>query len=291
MTPLQFKDWQPLVMVKEQELHLKNRSLSKFPTDGKKIYDADRDVIHEKTKKLCLDLESLQELIYAEGEKKILIILQGMDTSGKDGTIKHVFSATDPQGLRVASFKKPSEEEARHDYLWRVHTQIPAQGEIVIFNRSHYEDYVVPRVHHQVSKKHLKQRLEQINQFEQFLVNEGVTIFKFFLHISHKEQAKRIQERLDNPKKHWKFSLSDLSERRYWNQYHEAYEEVLKHTHKKHAPWYVIPADDKRIRNFLISLILVRGIRALNPKFPKFDPGLLKKIKTEAHKVLQTSTK
>ncbi len=226
-------------------------------------------------------LGHLQELIFAESKHKVLIILQGLDTSGKDGTVKHVFAATNPQGLRVVSFKRPTEIEQRHDYLWRVHKQTPEKGELVIFNRSHYEDVIIPTVHDTLPAVQIKQRISDINSFEKMLVNEGVTILKFFLHISRKEQAKRLHERIANPAKHWKFELSDLAERRHWNEYQKAYGEIIHQTHHADRPWFLVPGDDKDLRNYIISSILVDRLERLKPLLPDFDQKTLAKIKKE----------
>jgi len=273
-------------MAKEKKFFLGNKKLSSFSTQGEDFYDFERLELEEKTKKLTAQLADLQELLYAEAKHKILIVLQGMDTSGKDGTVKHVFASTNPQGVRVTSFKQPTELEQSHDYLWRIHKETPAKGEMVIFNRSHYEDFVVPRVHKTLPAKECLERLQDIQAFEKMLVREGVVLFKFFLHISQKEQAQRLKERLSNDNKHWKFSLSDLTERRYWKEYHHAYEEVIKATHTTQTPWDIIPADHKFLRNYIISKILVDRLSELNPRYPQFDPRLIKKIKAEAERLL-----
>jgi PPK2 family polyphosphate:nucleotide phosphotransferase len=274
-------------MVKEKKFQPDHKPLKKIPTNGLKMCKLEGKDLDKEIQDLGERLGDLQELIFAEGKHKILIILQGLDTSGKDGTVKHVFSETNPQGLRVISFKEPSDFEKSHDYLWRTHLQLPRTGEMVIFNRSYYEDYIIPRVHQTLPKKQVEHRLEQINNFEDMLVAEGITVFKFFLHISLKEQAVRIQARLDNPKKHWKFSLSDLTERQYWNKYQDAYDTVLHKTHHKNRPWDIIPADDKKVRNYEISSILVERLEKLNPKFPEMNPKKIKALKAEAKKILR----
>jgi PPK2 family polyphosphate:nucleotide phosphotransferase len=214
-------------------------------------------------------LFELQELLYAEDSRALLVVLQGMDAAGKDGTIRHIFTGVNPQGCQVTSFKEPTPEELRHDYLWRVHHATPARGMIGIFNRSHYEDVLVVRVHQGLSPDELSSRFEAITNFEQLLADNGTTILKFFLHISRDEQKKRLQERLDHPTKYWKVSPSDLKERSFWDQYQEAYEDALSHTSKKHAPWYIIPANKKWYRNVAISQILVKTLDDLNMKYPK----------------------
>jgi PPK2 family polyphosphate:nucleotide phosphotransferase len=216
------------------------------------------------------ELMTLQEMLYAEHKHKILIVLQGMDTSGKDGTIKHVFRGVNPQGVRIANFKVPTKIELNHDYLWRVHKQVPGNGEIVIFNRSHYEDVLVVRVHELVPKKIWSKRYSQINSFEKLLLDEGTTILKFFLHIDLDEQKERLQARLDDPNKQWKFRKGDLEERKLWPEYIQAYEDMLTKTSTRIAPWYVIPSNRKWYRNLVIGSILVETLKNLNMRYP--DP-------------------
>lgn len=218
-------------------------------------------------------LEVLQERLYSEGKHKILVVLQGMDTSGKDGTIRAVFDGVNPQGVRVAGFKVPTAEELAHDYLWRVHKQTPGKGEIVIFNRSHYEDVLVVRIHNLVPDKVWKKRFDQINDFERLLAEEGTTILKFFLHISRKEQKERLLERLADPSKHWKFNPGDLKERAIWDKYEEAYEDVLERTSTEWAPWYIIPADKKWFRNLVIGKILLETLEKLDIEVPPPMPA------------------
>lgn len=273
--------------VKENLFFPKKKKLKQCPTEADKVCSINKETFEKQLLSLNEKLSELQELIFAESKHKILIILQGLDTSGKDGTVKHVFKNTNPQGLRVVSFKQPTELELAHDYLWRVHKESPRNGEFAIFNRSHYEDFVVPYVHHRIPEKQLKQRLKDIVSFEKMLAMEGVIIFKFFLHISPKEQAERITERLNNPKKHWKFSMSDLQERAHWDRYLEAYDIALKETHGDHAPWNIIPADDKRLRDFLISSILVERLVKLKPHPKRMDPKVLKNVQREATRMLQ----
>ncbi|WII71206.1 deoxynucleoside kinase [Bdellovibrio sp. 22V] len=278
-------------MAKEKDFFLGKKSLSSFPTHGDHFVHLRNSELEEKTNRLGDKLADLQEVIFAERKHKILIVLQGLDTSGKDGTVKHVFGTTNPQGVKVVSFKTPTDLEMSYDYLWRIHQNVPAKGELVIFNRSHYEDYVVPRVHKTLPSDMTKQRLKDIRGFERMLIDEGTVLLKFFLHISLNEQAHRLQQRLDNPNKHWKFSLSDLTERRYWDKYHDAYEEAITATHTEECPWFIIPADNKRLRNYIISKILVKRLESLNPKLPEFDPKLIKQLKSEANRVLGTANK
>ncbi len=214
-------------------------------------------------------LEELQELLYADGRHKLLVVLQAMDTGGKDGTIRHVFDGTNPQGVRVASFKKPTPTELAHDYLWRVHPHTPADGEIAIFNRSHYEDVLVVRVKRLVPEDRWRRRYEHIVGFERLLADEGTTILKLFLHISKEEQAERLQARLDDPRKRWKFNPGDLDDRALWDEYQAAYQEAIRRTTSEHAPWYVVPADRKWYRNVVVSAILVRTLERLDLRWPE----------------------
>jgi PPK2 family polyphosphate:nucleotide phosphotransferase len=213
-------------------------------------------------------VEELQELFWASKKKALLIVLQGMDTAGKDGTISHIFSGVNPQGCSVTSFGVPTELQARHDFLWRVHRAIPERGMIQIFNRSHYEDILVPWVHKLLPEKVIRRRLEDINRFEEALVDNDVVILKFFLNISQEEQTRRLQSRLDTPAKHWKLSAADFREREFWPRYSKAYAEVLSETSHKHAPWFAIPADVKWYRNIAISEIIVATLKALKLEYP-----------------------
>lgn len=218
--------------------------------------------------KLNKQLESLQELLYAEGKHKLLIVLQGRDTAGKDSTIRHVFDGVNPQGVQVSAFKAPTPEELSHDYLWRIHQHTPARGQIVIFNRSHYEDVLVVRVHELVPQAVWRRRYDHINNFERMLSDEGVTVLKFYLHISTDEQKERLQERLDNPSKHWKFQPRDLDERALWPAYTAAYQEMLSRTSTAWAPWYIVPANRKWYRNWVISTVLVETLKGLQMAYP-----------------------
>lgn len=219
-------------------------------------------------------LEKLHERLWAENKWSILIVLQGMDTSGKDGTIRHVMTGVDPQGCHVTSFKRPSEEEADHDYLWRIVRALPARGDMGIFNRSHYEDVLIVRVHGLVPKDVWKARFDQINAFEKHLTDNGTVVLKFFLNISKEEQRQRLRERLDDPTKNWKFSEGDLTERKLWPEYMKAYEDALGKCSTQYAPWHVIPSNRKWVRNLAISSIIVETMEGLNMKWPKasFDP-------------------
>jgi PPK2 family polyphosphate:nucleotide phosphotransferase len=228
----------------------------------------------KKLLELNEELEALQELLYAEGKHKVLIVLQAMDTGGKDGTIRHVFEGVNPQGVKVAPFKVPTPKELAHDYLWRVHKHTPGKGEIVIFNRSHYEDVLVVRVHDLVPEEVWSKRFEHIRSFEKTLADEGTTILKFYLHINREEQKERLQARLDEPHKNWKFSKGDLAERALWDQYQAAYQEALAKTSTEYAPWYIVPANRKWYRNLVISTIVIQKLNSLNMAFPAPEEGL-----------------
>jgi PPK2 family polyphosphate:nucleotide phosphotransferase len=219
--------------------------------------------------KLTEKLEHFQELLYADRRHAVLVVLQGLDTSGKDGTIRRVFEGVNPQGVRVAQFRRPTPEEASHDYLWRVHRETPAKGEIVIFNRSHYEDVLAARVDRLVPPSVWKRRYSEINEFERTLVNEGTLVLKFLLHISEEEQKRRLQDRLDDPTKHWKFSESDLPERRRWPQYVIAYEDAVNQTSTAWAPWIVVPSDRKWFRDLVVSTALVNALAGLDMRWPR----------------------
>lgn len=235
---------------------------------------------HEDAAKAVLDdhreeLAKQQEIFYAGQQKALLIVLQGMDTAGKDGTISHIFSGVNPQGCNVSSFKEPTPLEKRHDFLWRIHAQVPPRGMIKIFNRSHYEDILVPRVHKLISATELDRHVEDIVEFEGMLNDNDIVVLKFFLHISHQEQTRRLQSRIDTPDKHWKLSENDFREREFWPQYEDAYNYVIGKTSRKHAPWFIIPSDYKWYRNVAISRILVDAMKSMKLKYPKptMDPS------------------
>ncbi len=219
-------------------------------------------------KQLATEINALQNILYAEGQRKVLLVLQGMDASGKDGTVKHVFNESDPLGIRLASFKAPTSEELAHDYLWRIHQQVPRQGELVVFNRSHYEDVLITKVHNWIDEAECERRYAQINDFERLLTETGTTMVKCFLHISKDEQKTRMQERLDDPTKAWKFNTGDLKERALWPQYMQAYEQAIKSTSTEQAPWYIVPADSKTNRNLLISRLLLKALKDMKLKYP-----------------------
>jgi PPK2 family polyphosphate:nucleotide phosphotransferase len=248
--------------------------LSKWDPNEKGTFEGGKQEGKEAIKQLNVRLEALQEMLYAEDKHKVLVVLQAMDTGGKDGTIRHVFEGVNPQGVKVASFKVPTSEELAHDYLWRVHKQTPGSGEIVIFNRSHYEDVLVVRVHELVSKAVWSKRYDHINAFERTLADEGTTILKFFLHIDLDEQKERLQARLDEPNKRWKFSKGDLKERKLWPKYIEAYEDVLSKTSTEWAPWYIVPANRKWYRNLVIATTMIETLEGLNMSYPQPEEGL-----------------
>lgn len=252
--------------------------LSTFVTRDKSAFSGKKKDARKRLNQLNVELEALQELLYAEHKHKILIILQAMDTGGKDGTIRHVFEGVNPQGVRVVSFKVPTLEELDHDYLWRVHKHTPAKGEVVIFNRSHYEDVLVVRVHQLVPEEVWSKRYQQINDFEHMLAEEGTTILKFFLHISQEEQKDRLQARLNEPTKHWKFNSADLKERRLWPKYVQAYQDVLNQTSTEWAPWHVVPADRKWYRNLVIASSIVDTLQELKMKYPPGEADLDKVV-------------
>jgi PPK2 family polyphosphate:nucleotide phosphotransferase len=219
-------------------------------------------------------LAELQERLYAESAQSLLVVLQAMDGGGKDGTIKHVFRGANPSGTRVSSFKVPTDEELAHDFLWRVHKAVPRKGEIVLFNRSHYEDVLVVRVHQLVPEEVWRPRYEQINAFEASLAAARTRVLKLFLHISKDEQADRFRRRLERPDKHWKFNRSDLDERALWGEYQQAYAEAIERTSTEHAPWYVVPADRKWYRNWAVSQIVLDALTDMAPRFPPAEDGL-----------------
>jgi PPK2 family polyphosphate:nucleotide phosphotransferase len=216
-------------------------------------------------------INELQDKLYAEGRRALLVILQGTDTAGKDGTIRHVFNATGPLGVSVMAFRRPTEDELAHDFLWRAHLAAPRRGTITIFNRSHYEDVLVGKVRKLVPADEIDERYDQINDFERILTENGTTILKFMLRISKEEQAKRLQERLDKPKKRWKFNPGDLEDRELWDEFVEAYEVMLQRCSTKHAPWYVVPADHKWARNAAVAAIVRETLEKMDPRYPKPD--------------------
>jgi PPK2 family polyphosphate:nucleotide phosphotransferase len=231
------------------------------------------DVLERSLRKRMSDL---QHRLYAERKKALLIVIQGVDTSGKDGTIRNVISAFNPQGCTVKAFKEPTAEDLSHDFLWRIHKGAPAKGEIVTFNRSHYEDIIQPRVHKTVRKSIWSQRYEYINSFERCLLDNGTKTIKFFLHISKEEQRKRLEERLTDPSKQWKISERDIKDLKFYNSYTAVYQDIIKRCSNLWAPWYIIPANKKWFRNLAVGLIIVNTLERMRPKFPKLATNLSK---------------
>ncbi len=231
-------------------------------------FEIDREEAEKTFKHLRRELAELQNCFYAEGRQKLLIVLQAMDAGGKDSTIRKVFRGVNPQGVRVTSFKQPTPRELGHDFLWRVHKAVPASGMLGVFNRSHYEDVLVVRVDHIVDEPVWRSRYRQINDFEKLLADTGTRILKFYLHISPEEQKARLQARLDDPAKHWKFDVGDLRKRTQWDAYMQAYEDMLHHCSTDHAPWYVVPADQKWFRNLVIARTIVSTIKDMDPQYP-----------------------
>ena len=231
--------------------------------------------LEKATEKQVKRISDEQRVLYADGRYALLIVLQGRDASGKDGTIRKVFTAVNPQGCTVASFKVPTELERSHDFLWRIHAQVPARGMIGIFNRSHYEDVIVPRVRGYITKKECSRRYDQINDFEEMLADNGTVILKFMLHISRDEQKRRLVERLTDETKNWKFRKGDLDDRAKWEDFTKAYEAALKHTSTDWAPWYIVPADDNDIRDWLVARTIADALEKLDLKYPAADKSVI----------------
>jgi len=245
--------------------------LSKVDADGADCFAGGKEAAVKKLRKLQNELADLQELFYVARRFKLLIILQGMDTSGKNGSIKAVFRAVNPQGVAVASFKKPTADELSRDYLWRVHARVPAAGEIMIFDRSHYEDVTAVRVHELQPTRVWKRRFDHINEFERMLADEGTIILKFMLHIDKDTQKERLESRLNEPHKRWKFEDADLFARRHWDEYLEAYSEAIRRTATPHAPWYIVPSNRKWLRNLIIAQVVADRMRRLRLTYPTVD--------------------
>ncbi len=237
-------------------------------------FAGDKTAAAAETQRLVTRLAQLQDVLFAQAEHRLLVVLQAPDAGGKDGTIRAILTGVNPQGTDVVNFKQPTDAELAHDYLWRVHAHTPAKGEIVVFNRSHYEDVLVVKVHQLVPDKQLERRYDHINAFEQMLVDEGTTIIKLFLHISPEEQAARLQERLDDPSKRWKFRQGDLDERARWEDYRQAYQTMLQRTSTPAAPWYVVPADRNWFRNLVVAEILVQTLEGFEMTYPEPDEDL-----------------
>jgi PPK2 family polyphosphate:nucleotide phosphotransferase len=260
---------QSLTVKPGDKVHLKEYDPRYCGDDDKKSAEAELP-------KLGKQLDELTYRLYAENQRSLLLVLQGMDTSGKDGTIRHVMAQVSPLTVQVHAFKQPSIEELDHDFLWRIHLQVPRRGNVGIFNRSHYEDVLVVRVNKLVPKELWERRYEAINEFERLLGEGGMKIIKCFLHISKDEQRERLQERLSDPTKYWKFSRGDLAVRKQWDDYQQAYEDALTLCNTKHAPWHLIPADRKWYRNLCISRLLVKTLEEMDPQFPPPEDGIEK---------------
>jgi PPK2 family polyphosphate:nucleotide phosphotransferase len=243
--------------------------LDRFDPDQTDGFEGGKKAAEKRFLELNRRLEVLQERLWAEGRHKLLVVLQGLDASGKDGTIRKVFEGVNPLGVRAESFKVPTPEEAAHDFLWRVHAKVPGRGQMVIFNRSHYEDVLVVRVHELVPKAVWKDRYRQINDFERMLAETGTTIVKFFLHISRDEQKQRLQDRLDDPAKRWKFRKGDLEDRAKWDDFMRAYEDAMEKTSQLHAPWYRVPGDRNWFRNLVVASVLVDTLDKLKLESPE----------------------
>lgn len=246
--------------------------LAKIDTRDRALFEGSHKTEFEaQFRELQDQLQDQQKMLYAQNKHRILVVMQAMDTGGKDGCIKHVFSHIDPQGIHVRSFKKPTEEELSYDFLWRVHSKVPHRGQLVIFNRSHYEDIIAVRVKKLFPDAVWKRRQRHVVEFERMLAEEGTTIVKIFLHISKEEQKGRLEARLKNPAKHWKFNPDDLADRERWDDFMHAYNDVIGHTSTEHAPWYIVPADRKWYRNLCVARIMLDTLRTLDMELPKVD--------------------
>jgi len=251
-------------------------SISDFKTNAKPFSSGSKAADQEAVAAIAGELDELQNLFYADRRFKLLVVLQGTDTSGKDGTVRGVFARTSPLGVHTVGWKAPTEPERDHDYLWRIHQKVPGAGEFTVFNRSHYEDVLVPTVNGWITPEQTQQRYEHIKDFERLLAETGTVILKFMLHIGKDEQRQRLQERVDDPTKHWKFSLGDLEVRKQWDDYQAAYEALLNATSTPWAPWTVVPADSKTHRNLMIATVVRDTLKALKLRYPPEDPALSK---------------
>jgi len=252
----------------------KGPSLASFNPGAKPFSVGSKNADQAVLLSLAQEIDRLQNLFYADGRHKLLVVLQGTDTSGKDGTVRGVFSQCSPLGVHTVGWKAPTEAERDHDYLWRIHQKVPGAGEIMVFNRSHYEDVLVPVVNRWITPEQTRQRYAHINDFERLLAETGTVILKFMLHIGFDEQRERLQERVDDPDKHWKFSLGDLDVRKQWPDYQQAYEDLLGATSTPWAPWTVVPANSKTHRNLMIATLVRDTLKALNLRFPPEDTAL-----------------
>jgi PPK2 family polyphosphate:nucleotide phosphotransferase len=254
----------------------KNFNLNDADAAAKPLSSGDKAADKSRIDELSEEIATLQDIFYADRGRKLLIVLQGMDTSGKDGTVRGVFGRVDPLGIRCVPFKAPTPAESDHDFLWRIHQQVPGKGETVIFNRSHYEDVLVTKVHGWIDDKECKRRYAHIRDFERMLAETGTVLLKFFLHISKDEQKKRLEARLADPSKHWKFDTQDIEERKVWEKYQRAYEKAILETDADHAPWYIIPADSKTHRNLAVASIVLETLQGMKLKYPPARTDLAK---------------
>ncbi|WP_423195107.1 MULTISPECIES: polyphosphate kinase 2 family protein [unclassified Cupriavidus] len=252
----------------------KHFRLADFTPDAKPFSLGSKSADDNRLTELSTWLDAQQDIFYAQHNRKLLVVLQGMDTSGKDGTVRGVFRSFDPLGIRVVSFKSPTSEELARDYLWRVHAQVPRLGEIAVFNRSHYEEVLITRVHGWIDEAECERRYKQIRAFETLLTETGTTLVKCFLHISKDEQKSRLEARIADPQKHWKFDPRDLEERQYWKSYQTAYEAAIAATSTPECPWYIVPADSKVHRNVMVAEILAEVFKQLRPEYPPPKPEL-----------------
>jgi PPK2 family polyphosphate:nucleotide phosphotransferase len=267
--------WQPpATSTDDKKQKPKPCTMADFDPSAKPFSTGDKQQDKDAVDALASELDVLQNLFYADKRYKLLVILQGTDTSGKDGTLRAVFGRMSPLGVHTVGWKAPNEEERAHDYLWRIHPKMPAAGDIMVFNRSHYEDVLVPPVKGWITPKQTAQRFAQINDFERMLTENGTVILKFMLHISFDEQRQRLQDRLDDETKHWKFALGDIEARKQWKPYQKAYEALLNATSTPWAPWTVVPADSKTHRNLMIATLLRNALLKLELRFPPGDPAL-----------------
>ena len=262
-------DWQPPAGKRAAAF-----SLARLDPAAKPWSCGDKERDQAAVAALGVEIDALQDLFYADRRFKLLVVLQGTDASGKDGTVRGVFSRTSPLGVHTVGWKAPTEQERAHDYLWRIHQVMPGAGEMMIFNRSHYEDVLVPVVNQWITPEQTGQRLQHINDFERLLAETGTVILKFMLHISADEQRERLQERVNDPTKHWKFSLSDLDVRKQWADYQKAYEALLRATSTPYAPWTIVPANSKTHRNLMIATVVRDTLKKLKLRYPPSDPRL-----------------
>ncbi len=250
-------------------------NLKRIAPDSKPCSSGDKAADKAAVAALALEVDELQNLLYANRKHRLLVVLQGLDTSGKDGTVRGVFGATSPLGVHAVGWKAPNADELARDYLWRIHQRVPPAGEIVVFNRSHYEDVLVPVVNGWITPEQTQQRYAHINDFERLLIETGTVVLKFMLHISKDEQRVRLQERIDDPAKNWKFSLGDLEVRKQWDAYQNAYADAISATGTAWAPWTVVPADSKTHRNLMVATLVTRALRELKMQPPAADPALV----------------